>query len=97
MVIGAQNFNIDFLGANRQFDWLEISLTYGKNEKHNTIYDSYNVEKAATFVKSFELENTSKAYSLTNQIKYDVLIRLKYTYCTKHLLPGIAMDALLHH
>ena len=35
MAIGAQSFNIDFLGVNRQFDWLEISLTYDKSDKYN--------------------------------------------------------------
>lgn len=36
------------------------------------IYDSYNVEKAATLIKSVGLENISESYSLTNQLKYDV-------------------------
>ena len=32
---GQDSLNIDFLGANRQFDWIEISIVYGKSEKHN--------------------------------------------------------------
>ena len=44
--IGSDSINFDFLGGNRQFDWLEISLVYNKIEKHTTIYDSYNVELA---------------------------------------------------
>lgn len=36
------------------------------------IYDSYNVEKAATLIKPVGLENISESYSLTNQLKYDV-------------------------
>ena len=28
------SINIEFLGENRQFDWLEISLVYDKSEKH---------------------------------------------------------------
>ena len=51
------------------FDWLEISLTCNKSDKHNTVCNSYNVKKA---IKSLELENISEAYSLTNQMKYDV-------------------------
>ena len=32
----SQSFNIDFLGANRQFYWLEISLTFDKSGKNTT-------------------------------------------------------------
>ena len=32
---GQDSLNIDFLGANRQFDWIEISIVYGKSDKHN--------------------------------------------------------------
>ena len=96
MAIGAQSFNIDFLGANRHFDWLEISLTYNKSDKHDTIYDSYDVEKAASFIKSLELENLSEAYSLTNQMKYDVTNKTQKCLLYKqYLLLGI--DALSHH
>ena len=28
--IGSDSINIDFLGTNRQFDWLEIYLVYNK-------------------------------------------------------------------
>ena len=41
---GQHSINIDFLGSNRQFDWLEISLVFDKSDKDTTIYDSYNVE-----------------------------------------------------
>ena len=57
MSTGSQSFNIDFLGANRHFNWLEISLTFDKSNKHITIYDSYNVQKPAIFIKSIFLEN----------------------------------------
>ena len=39
---GSDSLNVEFLGANRQFDWLEISLVNDKSDKHSTIYDSYN-------------------------------------------------------
>ena len=29
---GSQVFTVDFQGANRQFDWIEISLVYNKND-----------------------------------------------------------------
>ena len=63
MSTGSQSFSIGFLGMNRQFDWLEISLTFDKSDEHNTVYESYNVEKAATFIKSVTLEKISEAYS----------------------------------
>ena len=60
MQIGSIRFVIDFPGASRQFDWVEISLVYDKSDKHTKIYDSYNVEKAAQYNKSIELENISE-------------------------------------
>ena len=64
--------NIDFLGTNSQFDWSEIwSRTFDKSNEHNTIYNCFDVENTATFIKFVDLENISEAYSLTNQMKYD--------------------------
>ena len=54
--VGQDSINIDFLGSNRQFDWLEISMVYDKSDRQTTIYDNYNIE----------------IYSLTNEKKYDV-------------------------
>ena len=45
------SLNIDFLGANRQIGWIELSIVYNKSDKHTSIYDSYNVEFAAKTVK----------------------------------------------
>ena len=44
--IGQDSIHVDFLGANRQFEWLEMSLVFDKSNKHTTLYDSYNVELA---------------------------------------------------
>ena len=49
---GQDSLNTDFLGANRQFDWNEISIVYDKSDKHTSVYDSYNVELAAKTIKS---------------------------------------------
>ena len=35
--VGQDSLNIDFLGLNRQFDSIELSLVYDKNDKHTTI------------------------------------------------------------
>ena len=34
--VGSDSLNIDFLGANRQFNWEEISLVFDKSNKHTT-------------------------------------------------------------
>ena len=70
--VGQESIDIDFLGANRQFDWLEISLVYDKSDKHTTIYDSYNHELAAKQIKSLNVSNFTEIYSLTNEKKYDI-------------------------
>ena len=73
----------DFLGCDRQFDWLEISLVYDKSDKCTAIQDSYNVELAANYIKSVNLENFIEIYSLKQNIQ---LIKLrKNIFCTKNL------------
>ena len=69
---GQDSIDIDLLGANRQFDWVEFSLVYDKSDKHTAIYDSYNHELAAKRIKSVRLSNFTEIYSLTNEKKYDV-------------------------
>ena len=78
---GSQDFTDDFQGANRQFDWIEISLVYDKSDKHLTTYDSYNAECASKFIKSLEFANISDQHSSTNTLKFDMGNDLQ-----KHLL-----------
>ena len=59
------------MGANRQFDWIEIPIVPDKSDKHTTIYDNYNREMAAQLIKSLRLSNFTEIYSLTNEKKYD--------------------------
>ena len=68
---GSYSSNIEFLGANRQFDWTEISIVPDKSDKHATIYNSYNREMAAQLIKTLRLTNFTELYSLTNEKKYD--------------------------
>ena len=70
--IGTQSINVNFQGANRQFAWIEISLVYQQSDQHQTVYDSYDAELAATKIKSLKLENFSAKYSLTSELLYDV-------------------------
>ena len=70
--IGYDSINIDFLVSDRQFDWLEILIVYDKSDKHTTIYDSYNAELAAKYIKSVKFSNFTEIYSLTNEKKYDI-------------------------
>ena len=64
---GSASLNVEFLGANRQFDWLEISIVNDKSDKHTTLYDSYNRELAAKKIKTLQLSNFTEIYSLTNE------------------------------
>ena len=57
------------MGANRQFDWIEISIVNDKSDKHTTIYDSYNRQLAAQTIISIQLSNFTEIYSLTNEKK----------------------------
>ena len=51
---GSDSLNVDLLGANRQFDWIEINIVPDKSNKHTTIYDSYNREMAAQLIKTLK-------------------------------------------
>ena len=69
---GSDSLNVEFLGANRQFDWIEFSIVNDKSDKQTTIYDSYNRELAAQTIKSIQLSNFTEIYSLTNEKKYSI-------------------------
>ena len=66
---GSDSLNVEFLGTNRQFDWIEISIVNNKSDKNTTIYDSYNRELAAQTIKSIQLSNFTEICSLTNEKK----------------------------
>ena len=68
---GTQTAVIEFKGVNKQFSFLEISLVYDKSEQHNSVYDSYNAELAATQIGSIQLENLNNKYGEINK-KYDL-------------------------
>ena len=68
--VGTQSVVVEFKGVNKQFSFLEISLVYDKSEQHNSVYDSYNAELAATHITSVQLENLNK-YGEINK-KYDL-------------------------
>lgn len=70
--IGQDSLEVEFLGSNRQFDWIEISVVHDKSDKHTIIYDSYNRESAAQIIKSLRLSTFTDIYVLTNEKKYDV-------------------------
>ena len=69
---GTQKFTCTFKGAQRRFDWLEISIVYDKSYQHTTIYDNYVLELAARLIQSLKFENTSSTYSLTGKLSYDL-------------------------
>ena len=53
---GIQSITVTFKGAQRQFEWLEISLVYNKSYQHLTIYGSYDLELAAKMIQSIKLK-----------------------------------------
>ena len=67
---GTQDFTCTFKGAQRQFDWLEISIVYNKSYQHTTICNTYDLELASKFIQSIKFENTSSTYSLTGKLRY---------------------------
>ena len=69
---GSDSLNVELLGANRQFDWLEIPIVNDKSDKHSTIYNSYDRELAAQKIKALQLSNFTEIYSLTNEKKYNI-------------------------
>ena len=69
---GAQTVSVDFQGASRDINWLEISLVYDKSVNNETVYDSYGLELAARLIESVKFVNASKAYSLTGKLSYDI-------------------------
>ena len=69
---GTQDFTCTFKGAQRQFDWLEISIVYDKSYQHTTIYDSYDLEIVAKLIKTVKFENKTKTYSLTGKLSDDL-------------------------
>ena len=47
-------------------------MVFDKSDKRTTIYDSYNAELTAKYIKSVKLSNFTEIYSLTNEKKYDM-------------------------
>ena len=96
-IVGQDILDIEFLGANRQFDWLKLSLVYNKSDKHNTLYDSYNVEIASKKIKSIKLTYFTEIYSLINKKKYDIENLTQRHLLSKYFVAWSPMDlALLH-
>ena len=94
---GSDSLNVKFLGANRQFDWLEISIANNKSDKHTRIYDSYNRQLAAQNIKTVQLSNFTEIYSLTNEKKNTVSTTWLKNICfTNNLSCGTVMDRVLH-
>ena len=69
---GTQDFTCQFKGAQRQMDWIEISIVYDKSYHHETIYDRYDVELAPKLIKSVKFENAGTTYSLTGKTEYNL-------------------------
>ena len=71
IAVSTQSYTCTFKGAQRQFDWLEISVVYDRSYQHTTIYNSYDLELASKVIQSIKFENTTATYSLTRKLSYD--------------------------
>ena len=69
---GTQTYTCTFNGAQRQFDWLQISIVYDKSFQHTTIYGSHDLELASKIIQTIKFENTSTTYSLTGKLSFDM-------------------------
>ena len=69
--VGTQTNVVEFKGVKKRFSFLEISLVYDKSEQHNSVYDSYKAELAATHISSIQLKNLNNKYGEINR-KYDL-------------------------
>ena len=67
VIVGSPSHVVELKGANKQFSFVEISLVYDKSEQYNSIYDSYNIELAATAIGSVQLENLNNKYGEINK------------------------------
>ena len=68
---GTQSHVVEFKRANKQFSFIEISLVYDKIEQHTSVYDSDNIELAATRIASVQLENLNNKYGSKQKIRPD--------------------------
>ena len=64
---GSDSLNVKFLGSNRQFDWIDISIVPDKSDKNTTIFDSYKRQLTSQTIKTLQLTNFTEIYSLTNE------------------------------
>ena len=62
---GIQSFVVEY----KQFSFIEIPFAYDKSVQHNTFYDSYNTEIAATNIV-FLKKNANDNESISNKINF---------------------------
>ena len=62
---GLQFYARIFEAAQRQFDWLEISLVLV-----TTIFDSYNAELVSTVLDKVKAENITNIYNVANDLEF---------------------------
>ena len=68
---GTQSITVTFKGAQRQVQWLEISLIYDKSFQYLTTYDSYDLELVTKLIEKIKFQNTTSTYILMGIIEYN--------------------------
>ena len=94
---GTQSFTCTFKGAPRQFGPFEISIVYDKSFQHTTIYNSYDLEIASKLIKIIKFENTSRTYSLTGKLSFDLEKDDDKNILHKMLVAKAGMVVVLRH
>ena len=68
LCVGSKSYTTDFVTANRQFDWLEISLVYKKREHKALIYGNYNVKLIVKKLGKVKIGNFTNTYSISSSL-----------------------------
>ena len=68
LCVGSKSYTTDFVTANRQFDWLEISLVYKKREHKALIYGNYNVKLIVKKLGKVKIGNFTNTYSNSSSL-----------------------------
>ena len=64
-------------------------MVFDKSNKHTTIYDSYNAELAAKYIRPINLSNFKEIYCLANEQNHDTNNLNQPNICyLNNLLPG---------
>ena len=74
-----------FDDANKQYDWLDTSLVFHKNDQNTTIFENCKTEFKSTFLRKAKVENITNTYSVANVPEFDLNDKGQKHQIYKHL------------